>query len=230
LAHGRNQSKKIKMLNLNNNTLREKVADSIRESIIKGDLRPGERLQEVELAAEYKTSRTPVREALRQLESEGFLVIKPRRGAVVAPITAKDIHEFYEMKSVLEGFAARQATEKLSELEISRMEELNSELRQCYEKSDIASMVPVHNEFHEIFVNAAGNEQLASLIRSLVKRFQRYRIALSHTSAIEESIAMHDQIVSAFRERDSEKASYLVAKNSSEGSEALMRRLPLAGV
>ena len=132
------------------------------------------------------------------------------------------------MKSVLEGFAARQATSKLTEGEISRMEELNQELRHCYEKSDIASMVPVHNEFHEIFVNAAGNEQLAGLIRSLVNRFQRYRIALSHTSAIEESICVHDQIVSAFRERNPEKASSLVAQNSVQGSEALMSRLPVS--
>lgn len=206
-------------------TLRERISDALRESIIKGELAPGERLQEVEIAAAYQTSRTPVREAFRQLESEGFLVIRPRRGAVVTPITVKDIREFYEVKSVLESYAAEKAVERISDEQINRMEELNRELKRRHQNGDIAGMVPVHNEFHEIFVNACGNERLAQIIRNLVNQFQRYRIALSHTEAIDESIRVHEQIVEAFRMRDGRRVTELVGMNSSQGGENLINSI-----
>ncbi len=206
-------------------TLRERIAKSLREAIINGQIKPEERLQEVEIAAQYNTSRTPVREALRQLESEGFLVIRPRRGAVVTAITEKDVKEFYEIKSVLESYAARQAAKVISDQEINRMEALNEKLRSCYEKEDIAGMVPAHNAFHEAFVDACGNERLSQLIRQLVAQFQRFRIALSHTQAVEDSIRVHEQIIQAFRARDPERASQLVAMNSSRGGEQLLHAL-----
>jgi DNA-binding GntR family transcriptional regulator len=208
-------------------TLRERITESLRESIVKGELKPGERLQEIEIASSYDTSRTPVREAFRQLESEGFIVIRPRRGAVVSPITAKDIREFYEVKSVLESFAARKAALLISSDDIDRMEQLNNELRNCYERSDISGMVPVHNEFHEIFTRASGNQRLITLIDGLVKQFQRYRIALSHTDAVEESIQLHEQIVQAFRERDADRVAFLVGQNSFRGGENLISQLPV---
>jgi len=218
-----------KGMSINLNTLREKVADSIRESIILGKVIPGSRLQEVELAEQYQTSRTPVREALRQLESEGFLVIKPRRGAIVAPITARQIEEFYEIKSVLESHAARRAAAVLPEADIDRMELLNQKLKDCLNRDDIAEMLPIHNEFHEIFVKGAGNEQLWHLTRGLVNRFQRYRIALSHLDEIRASLEQHEEIIEAFRARDAEKAATLVAENSISGSEILKAKLCLAG-
>ncbi len=209
-------------------TLRERIADQLRESIIKGQLKPGERLQEVEIAASYNTSRTPVREAFRQLESEGFLVIRARRGAVVSPITAKDIREFYDIKSILESHAARRAVPYINEAQITKMVELNRELKKLYEKGDISGMIPVHNDFHEVFVRACGNERLSNLIRALVKQFLRFRIALSHTQAIEQSIAVHDEIIQAFRDKDADRVARLVAQNSSEGGEQLIHNLKAA--
>ena len=105
------------------------------------------------------------------------------------------------------------------------MEELNRELKRRHQNGDITGMVPVHNEFHEIFVNACGNERLAQLIRNLVNQFQRYRIALSHTEAIDESIRVHEQIVDAFRMRDSRKVTELVGMNSSQGGENLINSI-----
>jgi len=206
-------------------TLRERISDKLRDAIISGEIAPGTRLQEVEIAEQYKTSRTPVREAFRQLESEGFLLIRPRRGAVVSSITARDIREFYEVKSVLESFAAKRAVARISDEDIERMAELNQQMKELYQSSKISKMVPVHNEFHEVFVKAAGNERLASLISSLVRQFQRFRIALSHTEAIEESIRVHEQIIEAFRERNEDKVSELVSQNSHQGGELLINNI-----
>lgn len=206
-------------------TLRERIADALREAIIRGELSPGARLQEVEIAKSYQTSRTPVREAFRQLESEGFVRIRSRRGAVVAPITERDIRDFYELKSVLEGYAARRSISRMSDSDINKMDDLNKRLKTAYEQGNVGEMIPVHNEFHEIFVRACGNERLAELVRSLVNQFQRFRIALSHTDAVEDSIREHDEIISAFRARDEERACNLVQGNAAQGAERLIAKL-----
>ncbi len=211
-----------------NKTLKERIADGVRQQIINGELEPGARLQEVEIAKAYETSRTPVREAFHLLESEGFLEIRPRRGAVVTTVSTKDIREFYELKSLLEGYAARKAVEVLPDEEISRMEALNDRLRECYERGDTAEMVPVHNEFHEVFVSACGNERLAALIKNLVSQFQRFRISLSHQESMEQCIALHDEIIAAFRERDADRVASLVSKNSVQGSELLVKSLHIS--
>src|SRR3989338_6473985 len=89
-----------------NRTLRESIADSVRESIMRGQLKPGLKISEPALATQFGISRTPVREAIRQLDSEGFLTVLPRRGARVASMSEKDIREFYDVKAVLESHAA----------------------------------------------------------------------------------------------------------------------------
>lgn len=208
-------------------TLRERIVDGLREKIVSGEYAPGARLQEVEIASAYETSRTPVREAFRQLESEGFVRIRSRRGAVVTPVTAKDVREFYEIKSVLEGFAAGKAASRIRDADILRMEELNNELQRCFQEGDVANMVRVHNEFHEVFVRASGNERLELLLSGLVQQFQRFRIALSHSESVRDSIRLHEEIIAAFRARDAARASQLVSANSLQGSEALLLQLGL---
>lgn len=206
-------------------TLRERIVDGLREAIVLGEIAPGARLQEVEIAERYHTSRTPVREAFRQLESEGFVRIRARRGAVVTSMTAKDVREFYDIKSVLEGYAARCAAARLTDREIDRMEKLNEELDQCYAQGNVARVVQVHNEFHEAFVRACGNDRLVQLITGLVQQFQRFRIALSHTEAVRDSVELHREIIAAFRARDTQRVEELVARNSLEGSEFLIQGL-----
>lgn len=209
-------------------TQREVIAESLREEIIKGSIAPQKRLQEEELAQRFQTSRTPVREALRQLESEGFIAIRPRRGAVVQQVVSKDIEEFYEIKSVLEGYAARKAATLLKADEINRMERLNNKIEQLRNEGDLLGMVEAHNRFHEVFIQACGNERLASLIKNLVSEYKRYRISLSHTDAIMESIAQHREIIAAFRAKDASLAEELVRENSLEGSRALKGHLRLS--
>ena len=140
----------------------------------------------------------------------------------------KTLREFYEVKSVLESYAARLSVKRITDAQIDRMEFLNKQLRKCYERSDVSAMVPVHNEFHETFVKACGNDRLSSIIHSLVNQFQRFRIALSHTDAVEESIKEHEEIVAAFRARDEERVCTLVAGNSSRGGELLISNLKAA--
>ena len=207
-------------------TLREKIVDYLKESIIKGYLKPGERIAEPELAEKFGVSRTPVREALRQLESEGFLTVLPRKGATVSPITDKDVQEFYAIKSLLEGYAARIACERMAERDIRKMEELNEQMRTFAEKEDVKSFFRCDNRFHDVFLKACGNDKLYNLVHSLVQQFERFRItALSVPGRMKDSVRQHEEIIDAFRKRDAERVERLVKANAEKGAEILVQEI-----
>ncbi len=100
---------KLKIQIDNHLTLREKIVETIRNAIVNGQLPAGTRVAEPDLADKFGISRTPIREAFRQLESEGFITVVPRKGAIVASLSFKDVADFYDLKAILEGYAARAA-------------------------------------------------------------------------------------------------------------------------
>ncbi len=205
-------------------TLRERILETIRDAIISGALKPGEKVAEPELAERFGISRTPIREAFRQLESEGYLTVIPRKGAVVVSFSQRDVEEFYAIKSILEGYAARKACENLTDREIVKLEAINEKLRTLAEDGDIKHFFKVHNDFHELFIKAADNSKLTDLITSLVGKFQRLRVAsLSLPGRMRVSVDEHDKIIGAFRARDAEKAEKLVRKNAEYGGKVLMQ-------
>lgn len=205
-----------------NQTLRESIADALRASIMQGQLKPGTKISEPALALQYGISRTPVREALRQLDSEGFLQVTPRRGARVAPLTERDVREFYEIKAELEGYAARLACARITEKEIHKMDHLNQQMEECHAKGDYKKVFRLHNEFHEVFHRAAANEQLTLLIKMLVQKFQRFRILLTISGKSEGSFKQHREIIEAFRAKDPVLAESLVQKNAMFGKEVMI--------
>lgn len=205
-------------------TLRERILETIRDAIMSGALKPGEKVAEPELAERFGISRTPIREAFRQLESEGYLTVIPRKGAVVASFSPKDVEEFYAIKSILEGYAARMACEVLSAREIDKLVAINEKLRQLAEKGDVKNFFKLHNDFHELFITAANNEKLAEMITSLVRKFQLLRIAsLSKPGRMLISVQEHEKIIEAFRGRNGAMAENLVRKNAEYGGKVLIQ-------
>ena len=120
--------KKLKIQINNHMTLRERIVETIRNAIVNGQLAPGARIAEPELADKFGISRTPIREAFRQLESEGFITVVPRKGAIVASLSQNDIADFYDLKMVLEGYAARCAVKTLKESDLTKMETVNRQI------------------------------------------------------------------------------------------------------
>src|SRR6266571_2799457 len=167
---GRNPMKKHVEKHL---TLREKILETIRDAIIAGALKPGEKVAEPELAERFGISRTPIREAFRQLESEGYLTVIPRKGAVVVSFSARDVEEFYAIKSILEGYAARRACENLTPRELEKLVAINERLRHLAAIGDIKHFFKLHGDFHDQFIRAADNEKLHELITNLLSKFQR---------------------------------------------------------
>jgi DNA-binding GntR family transcriptional regulator len=204
-------------------TLREKILETIRDAIATGVLKPGEKVAEPELAERFGISRTPIREAFRQLESEGYLTVIPRKGAVVVSFSSKEVEEFYAIKSILEGYAAHRACQKLTDKEIARLESINDKLRQLAEEGDIKHFFKIHNDFHELFRKAADNEKLDEMISGLVSKFQRLRYeSLSKPGRMKISVQEHNKIIEAFKARDADLAEQLVRKNAEYGGRVLM--------
>jgi len=157
-------------------TLRERIVAFVKDSIINGRLKPGERVPEHEIAENFGISRTPIREAFRQLESEGFITVIPRKGAVVSPITAKDVSEFYAIKSLLEGYAAGLACTKFTEKELKKLTQINKQMQKCATKNDVQGFYRLDNQFHEIFLSSCGNDKLCVLAHQIAQQFERFRI------------------------------------------------------
>lgn len=204
-------------------TLREKILENIRDAIISGSITSGSRVSEPELAERFGISRTPIREAFRQLESEGYLKVIPRKGAVVSAYTQRDVEEFYAIKSILEGYAAKLACSKLTTKEIDRLQAINERLVELCELGDIKQFFKVHSDFHDLFIKAADNDKLREMINLLVTRFQRLRLmSLSQPGRMAVSVQEHNKIIAAFREHDCETAELLVRKNAEYGGKVLL--------
>jgi len=207
-------------------TLREKILETIRDAILKGSLKPGEKVAEPELAERFGISRTPIREAFRQLESEGYLTVIPRKGAVVAALSEKDVDEFYAIKSILEGYAAELAATRLSQKEIEKLQAINEKLRNLAAEGDVKNFYRAHNEFHDLFIKAADNQKLAELIQQLGMKFLRLRMAsLSAPGRMNISVAEHERLIEAFKMQDGHLAESLVKKTAAIGGRVLLEMM-----
>jgi DNA-binding GntR family transcriptional regulator len=207
-------------------TLREKILESIREAILKGNLKPGEKVAEPELAERFGISRTPIREAFRQLETEGFLTVIPRKGAVVAALSKRDVQEFYAIKSILEGYAASLAATKLKDKELQKLENINNKMAKLAGEGDVKAFFKVHNEFHDVFVRASGNSKLFDLVQQMGLKFSRLRMAsLSVEGRMHISVVEHEKLLEAFRLHDGEEAERTVKETARIGGKALLDTL-----
>ena len=207
-------------------TLREKILETIREAILKGELKPGEKVAEPELAERFGISRTPIREAFRQLESEGFLTVIPRKGAVVAALSERDVQEYYAVKSILEGYAAELAAQNLSEKELAKLESINLRLKQLASDGDVKAFYKIHHDFHDTFLKAADNSKLYDLIKQLGMKFSRLRMAsLAVNGRMAISVAEHEKLLDAFRRQDGKAAEALVKKTAAIGGNVLLESM-----
>lgn len=207
-------------------TLREQIVSSLRESIIRGELSPGQKITEPELAEKLGISRTPIREAFRQLESEGFLTVMPRRGAVVSSVTRKEVEDFYELKSLLEGYASRKAARKTTEKDIARLNKINDQLEVLARKGDVEAFFRKNNEFHNAFISLCGNEKLLDIWSSLIQRFVRFRLqALSVPGRLMNSVEQHRNIIDALHKKDGSLSEHMVHKHSLISGEDLVEEM-----
>ena len=194
--------------------LRELVLDAIRNAIMNGTLKPRERLMEIQMAEELGVSRTPIREALRNLELEGFIVMLPRKGAYVSDLSFKDIADVFEIRTALEGLAAGLAAERITEEELETLERLLVEKQEAITQNDISRLVEVDTKFHELMYQASRNKRLSTIISNLREQIQRFRLtSLSYPGRNKESLEEHKKIAEAIQSRDVQLARQLATEH-----------------
>ena len=205
------------MLNLdlqNHRPLREIVYEELKRQILVGEIAPGTRMMEVELAEDMGVSRTPVREAIRKLEKEGLVTIEPRRGAYASDISIKDMVDVLEVRQMLEGMAASMAAQKVTEEEKLDFVEANSAYKNAVKKGNIEEIIRYDELFHQLIVSYSGNKtlnQLLSQVQELALRF-RY-IYYDDFSRFENMPVEHEEIEEAIISGDTQKAKVVAEEH-----------------
>ncbi len=185
--------------------LREVVFKTLREAILKGDLRPGERLMEVQLAQQLGVSRTPIREAIRKLELEGMAVTMPRRGAVVAKMTEKDMEDVLQIRRALDELAVTIACEQISMSQMKQLEEAQTKFEELTHQEDMKAITNADVEFHDIIYQSTGNNRLWQIMKNFGEQMYRYRVEyLKERENYPTLVEEHRQIVEGLRRRDQE--------------------------
>lgn len=207
-----------------NYSLRGRVFQKIREDILSGKYKEHEELKEVAIGEELGVSRTPVREAFRQLELEGLIQIIPNRGAYVTGITAKDVKDIYMIRSLLEGLCARMATEKITKEQLEEMEE-NIYLAEFHAgKGHMDQMAELDNRFHDILYEACDSKMLEHLLRDFHQYVLRVRQkTLSTNTRGRASNEEHRKIMEAIKAKDAGKAEQLANKHMINAYDNMVR-------
>lgn len=187
--------------------LRDVVFNTLREAILRGDLQPGERLMELQLASQLGVSRTPIREAIRMLEQEGLAVTMPRKGAEVAKMTLKGMEDVLEIRGALDELASQLACERITEEQLERLETRKQEFEKSLPSGDVKLIAEADVNFHDIIYEATGNPKLVNLLNNLREQIYRYRVeyikdAKNHPVLIQE----HEAIYQSLKNRNKEDA------------------------
>ena len=188
-------------------SLKDKVYIYLKDEIAQGRLKPGERIKEKEIAQEFGISRTPIREALLQLEAEGFVKFLPRRGIIVRKLTVKEVTDVWLTIGILEGGAAALATPRMNKRDLSTLERLTLEMQKALEKESYEEYNRLNLRFHETFLKKCGNEQLYQIIIRLKKRIYEHPVKMVIIPKWEKkAFREHLELVKIFKQRNAQKA------------------------
>jgi len=215
--------------------LRQQVVDGLRRAIIDGRLPPGARLTERELTEMMGVSRTVVREALRQLESEGLVAIIPHKGPVVRELTLAEAKDLYDIRAVLEGLAARLFVENADEAQTGKLAQALEIVAQAYQGGDAHRILETKNRFYDVLFEGAASETLSAMLSALHARIWRWRaLGLSHprrsSERSRESIKGLRAIVAAIRKRDAGAAEKFTREEAQRAAAEVMRLIDKTSV
>ncbi len=183
--------------------LRDVVFHTLRQAILRGELKPGERLMEIQLANKLGVSRTPIREAIRKLELEGLVLMIPRRGAVVAEITEKSLRDVLEVRGALEELAVELACDRITEEQIGELRAAAEAFADILKSDDVTALAEADVKFHDVIYFATENQRLIQLLYNLREQMYRYRVEyLKREEVHAVLLAEHDYIIECIERRD----------------------------
>lgn len=206
--------------------LRDVVFNTLRQAILRGELKPGERLMEIALSKRLGVSRTPVREAIRMLELEGLVTMIPRKGAQVAQITEQDLNDVLEVRLGLEELAVRFACERITEEELKALEDAVQQFEQAMSEDDLTDLAEADVKFHEIIYNSTHNRRLVQIINNIREQMYRYRIEyLKDVESRKTLVKEHYAVWASLKNRDVESAQKHIGVHIRNQQEAILRSL-----
>jgi DNA-binding GntR family transcriptional regulator len=183
----------------------EKLAETLSDAILEGVFKEGDQLTEIDLQKQFGISRTPIRESFRVLEKKGLVEVVPRKGTFVKRFTRRDIEEHFPVRSVLEGLAAKLAFPNMSIDTLKMMERVFTRMKIAAENEDGKNYWKQHILFHEIFIDACGNQLLINLLKTLRMQIMWYRLAYQYYQEdFKKSLQTHEVILGLFKNKDAD--------------------------
>ena len=196
-------------------SLHDELIDRLREMIVIGDLEPGTKVPEQNLATKFGVSRTPLREALKVLASEGLITLTPNKGATISQLTLEDLEEAFPVMGALEALSGELACERISDAAIGAIRQLHEQMIVHYQANEMPEYFRCNQEIHNQILAAADNATLTNMYRSLSGRVRRARyVANISKTRWEQAVREHEEIIAA-----------LSARNGTALSEVLKRHL-----
>jgi len=205
------------------------VTERLRQAILNGHFEPGDRLDQDAIAAELEVSRTPLREAIAALETEGLLESSPYQGVFVTSVSKKDIHEVFAVRALLEAEVVRQATSAIPDAVVDELQAMLQEAQKAYNNGDEAAQFEADRRFHETLRAFSGNTLLADVLDgidnriSFVRRFAQMRPG----PHVDEFAQEHFGVLHAIRERDSDQATELMMAHLQKSSRRVQELAPV---
>lgn len=202
--------------------LRDVVFHTLRQAILKGELKPGERLMEIQLAKKLGVSRTPIREAIRKLELEGLVLMIPRKGAEVAEITEKNLRDVLEVREALEKLAVQLACEQITKAQIRELKDAADNFRDILTSGNITEIAAADEHFHDLINLATGNQKLIQILNNLREQMYRYRVEyLKNDTVFPQLLEEHESLICAIEKRKKDQAAEILCRHISNQAEAI---------
>ena len=177
-------------------TMKHQIYQIIKKEICDGNYPPGQWLQEKELAEQLNVSRSPVREALKQLVDEGLAIEYPNKGVFVKEFTVKDIEEIYDLRTLLESYAIKNSVKTLTSINIQELMDILQKLVKCYEDNDLAHYIEIDSHLHQYIITLGGNSLVVDIYRRVYSQSQQFRIySLTTQRRFDDSVTEHRGIV-----------------------------------
>ena len=206
--------------------LRDVVFNTLRQAILTGELKPGERLMEIHLANKLGVSRTPIREAIRKLELEGLVVMIPGKGAEVAKITVRDLKDALEVRMAIDSLSVKLACERLDEDDKTEIKQACVAFREAVKSGNVQAIVEGDERFHNTIYRASKNQKLITIAMNLREQVYRYRFEyVKDFSYHENLIREHDQITEAILKGDVETAQKIMKEHIYNQEQIVIRNL-----
>ena len=210
--------------------LRDVVFQTLREAILKGELKPGERLMELQLASKLGVSRTPIREAIRMLELEGLAVTIPRKGAEVARMTEKDMEDVLQIREALDELAVQIACDKMTEKQLVNLTLAMKNFENSIQTGNLKKVVQTDVEFHDVIYQATDNPKLVNILSNLSEQIYRYRVEyLKEKENYPMLVKEHEEIVTALKDRNKQLAAEMTKRLGCDGFNIVQNNGEVAG-